>query len=235
VTPLADLGGRPLLIVCDYDGTLAPIVRRPEDAAPQPGARDALAALLAHPTHRVAALSGRRAHEVQALLNLPELMVIGLHGMEWPGEPLPAPDTETLRRLARQIPTVPGVRLEDKGWTLAVHFREVEPEAQADVEAALRLVDVPEGWEVVEGKKVREFRPGGFGKGRAVQRLAALFPQHLPVFFGDDVTDEEAFASLRKERGVTVKVGEGDTTAEHRVPDPGAVVSLLRQWTTRPS
>lgn len=226
---LLPLGERPLLVLCDYDGTLAPIVPRPEEAWPEPGAREALERLLAHPHHRAAVLTGRLAAQVHAFLNLPDLPVVGLHGMEWPGEEAEPPDTDAVRRITFQLPDVPGLRLEDKGWTLAVHYREVPEPLQAEVEARLAELALPPGWELMAGKKVREFRPGGFGKGRAVQRLARRFPAHLPVFLGDDVTDEEAFEVLREE-GVTIKVGDGPTLAEHRVEGPSQVVALLEWW-----
>lgn len=227
---LLALAARPLLIICDYDGTLAPIVARPEDALPQPGAREVLQTLSEHPRHRVAVVTGRRAQQAAAFLPLPELTMIGLHGMEWPTEPLQPPDTAALAEIAAQLPQVPGLRPEDKGWTLAVHYREVPEGEQGGVEAALAAIRVPPDWDVIAGKKVREFRPGGFGKGRAVERLAAAFPQHLPVFFGDDVTDEEGFAALHALGGISVKVGEGRSAARYRVVGPAEVVGLLRHW-----
>lgn len=227
---LLTLGKRPLLVICDYDGTLAPIVPRPEEAWPEPGAQEALLALTTQGRHRAAIVTGRLAGQVQAFLNIPALPVIGLHGMEWPGEELADANPEALSLITAQLPAVLGLRLEDKGWTLAVHYREVPGERQAEVEQALARVALPPGWEAIAGKKVREFRPGGFGKGRAVERLARQDPAHLPVFLGDDVTDEEGFERLRGLGGVTVKVGEGETKAEYRVDRPAEVVALLRHW-----
>ncbi|ACO47161.1 trehalose-phosphatase [Deinococcus deserti] len=232
--PLLNLRERPLLVICDYDGTLAPIVTRPEDAVPEPGAPEALKALLAAGHHRAAVVTGRRVAEAAAFLNVPELMVVGLHGMEWPDQELHPPDTAALQIIKAALPDAPGVRHEEKGWTLAVHYREVPEPDQPAVETALSSVPVPPGWEVIAGKKVREFRPSGHGKGRAALRLAAQFPGHLPVFLGDDVTDEEAFAALRERGGVTVKVGEGQTAAEYRVASPAEVVALLRVWAEPP-
>ncbi|ADV68410.1 trehalose-phosphatase [Deinococcus maricopensis] len=228
---LLTLGTRPLLVILDYDGTLAPIVARPEDAWPEPGAREALHALLNGGQHRAAIVTGRRAQQVHAFLNLPDLPVIGLHGMEWPGESLQPPDTAALDALRAQLPGTTGVRVEDKGWTLAVHYREVPEAQQANVERQLARLKLPDGWEMMTGKKVREFRPGGFGKGKAVRRLAQEAPSHLPVFIGDDVTDEEGFKALREMNGTTIKVGEGETKAAYRLSDPARVVALLAQWT----
>jgi len=227
---LASLGARSLLIVLDYDGTLAPIVTRPEHATPEAGASEAVTRLTLAKQHAVAVLTGRPAHEVEAFLRVPDLTVVGLHGMAWPGEPLMEPDEAALQHLRQHLPDEPGLRLEDKRWTLAAHYREVPPERQAHVEAALAGVPLPSGWEVVPGKMVREYRPAGFGKGRAVRRLASQHPQHVPVFIGDDVTDEEGFDAVLALRGVAVKVGEGTTRAPHRLSSPADVVALLNSW-----
>ncbi|WP_051935484.1 trehalose-phosphatase [Deinococcus sp. YIM 77859] len=229
---LLALRERSLLVLADYDGTLAPIVPRPEEAWPQPGAREALEALLTGGRHRVAIVTGRLAEQVHAFLGLPALPVVGLHGMEWPGEEMTPADPAALRALAAQLPAVPGLRAENKGWTLAVHSREVPEDRQPEVEAQLAAITLPPGWEAIAGKKVREFRPAGFGKGRAAERLAQRHPGLLPVFLGDDVTDEEGFVRLRALGGVTVKVGEGATAAEYRVAGPAEVVALLRAWAT---
>jgi trehalose 6-phosphate phosphatase len=232
---LLALAQRPLLVILDYDGTLAPIVARPEDAWPEPGAQAALLRLAAHPRHRAAIVTGRRTAQVHALLNVAQpplagLPVVGLHGMEWPGEALTPPDADALSLITARLPTAPGLRLEDKGWTLAVHYRAVPAADQPGVEAALAALPLPPGWERMAGKKVREFRPAGFGKGRAVERLARAFPAHLPAFLGDDLTDEEGFEVLRARGGVTVKVGPGATVAEYRLDSPSEVVALLRHW-----
>ena len=227
---LTGLGRRPLLVMSDYDGTLAPIAPRPPEAYPEPGARAALARLLHHPYHRVAVVTGRRIVQAQAFLNLPDLTVVGLHGMEWPDAPPPPAKRAAIAALARQMPTVHGFRLEDKTYTLAVHYRNVNPEERAGVEARLDRVILPPGWEAVNGKLVREYRPGGFGKGRAVAQLARDNPGHLPVFIGDDATDEEGFAAMLELGGVAVKVGEGATLAPHRLDSPAEVVALLCAW-----
>ena len=227
---LRRLGERPLLILCDYDGTLAPIVTRPEDAHPEGGAHEALLALTQHHRHRVVIITGRGMDVVHGFLNLPNLMVIGLHGMAWPDEPTPAAERDAIERIRQQLPDVPGLRLEDKTFTLAVHYRDVPGDVQGDVERQLESLSLPAGWEIVTGKKVREYRPSGFGKGRAACRIAERYPQLTPVFLGDDVTDEEAFLAVHQLGGVTVKVGEGESHAQHRVAFPSDVVELLRTW-----
>ena len=225
---LLALGARPLLVVLDYDGTLAPIVARPEDARPQPGAPEALARLVER--HAVAVLTGRRSQDVRAFLALPDLTVVGLHGMEWPGEQSVPADRATVEGIVASLPQFEGRRLEDKGATLAVHYRATPEELAPGVEAALAAVPVPPGWNVVAGKKVREFRPAGFGKGQALDRLARSHPRRHPVFVGDDVTDEEGFETIRRLGGVGIKVGDGATLAAHRVGSPADVVRLIEGW-----
>nr|WP_246351676.1 trehalose-phosphatase [Deinobacterium chartae] len=221
------------MVVCDYDGTLADIVPRPDEAHPYPGARRALARLCGHPQHRAAILTGRRASEVQAFLEVERLCVIGLHGMEWPGEPIPEPDTAALERIRVRLQALPGLRLEDKGRTLAAHYRELPEALHPQIEAQLAALELPGGWERVDGKKVREFRPEGFGKGRALERLAQRFPQHHPVFIGDDRTDEEGFAHLLPLGGTAIKVGPGESVAPWRLESPAEVVALLQAWAER--
>ncbi|PYE53124.1 trehalose-phosphatase [Deinococcus yavapaiensis] len=235
VEALAALARRPLLIVLDYDGTLAPIAPTPEEAVPEAGAREAVAALLAGGRHLLRVLSGRPSAQVRAFLGSPDLPIVGLHGLEWPGEALPREHTRTVAKLAAAVPDFPGRRLEDKGVTLAVHYRATPDDLAGDVQARLERLPVPEGWTLLRGKRVVEFRPSGANKGTAVMRLARDAPDHLPVYVGDDVTDEEAFEVLADVGGVTIKVGEGETRARHRVASPSDVVTLLRTWANAPS
>ncbi|GHF42972.1 alpha,alpha-trehalose-phosphate synthase [UDP-forming]/trehalose-phosphatase [Deinococcus metalli] len=227
---LLDLGSRPLLIMCDYDGTLAPIAPRPRDADPQPGAHEALAHLLHHPAHHTVIVTGRRSVQVYGYLPLPDLPVIGLHGMEWLGRTPDAPQRGVIETLARHFPVEPGVRVEDKRWTVAVHYRNVPADRQAHVQHHLETLSLPPGWEMIAGKLVREYRPAGFGKGRAVTSLIAAYPGHHPVFIGDDDTDEEAFHAVNAAGGTAIKVGPGSTAAPYRLDSPANVVALLTAW-----
>lgn len=224
------LGERPLLVICDYDGTLAPIAVHPSRAFPQRGAAEALEALQRHGEHRPVVLTGRRAQEVHGFLGVAGLRVIGLHGLEWPGRPEQPRDREAIQQIVSRLPQVEGMWLEDKGWTLAVHYRDTPAPLHPKAAALLAAVPLPEGWEAMPGKKVCEYRPVGYGKGWAVGQLALEHPQHHPVFLGDDRTDEEGFAAVLGLGGTAVKVGGGESLAPYRLGNSLEVVELLTLW-----
>ena len=123
----------------------------------------------------------------------------------------------------------PALVLEVKTAALAIHWRG-DP-AQADAcRAAMRAghASVP-GMSLMEGKMVMELKPAAADKGRALQAFMAEAPfaGRMPWFFGDDVTDEAGFAAVQALGGVAVKVGDGDTVARWRLPDPAAVHGWL--------
>ena len=223
---------RPLLFL-DYDGTLAPIVDDPAQAHPHPAVPDLLAELAA--VHPVVVITGRDLATLARLLPVP-VRAVGLHGVEagtLGGDAhSTALDThaDALARLRDAVPTADGIAVEDKGAGFAVHYRAAPDEAAARGALRAWADGVPDGLTAIWGKKVVELRPEGVSKGTAVTALAAEHPDRTPVYLGDDVTDEDAFVALAALRlpSVTVKVGEGETAAGHRLPDPEAVVAYLR-------
>ncbi|MFN3180304.1 MAG: trehalose-phosphatase [Thermus sp.] len=222
------------LFLLDYDGTLAPIAPRPEEAFPHPEALEVLGALMAR--YPLYVVTGRRVADLAGLLPLPGLRVVGGHGLE-EGEvggesrPLFPVDLSPLRRA---LPSCPGVWLEDKGFALAFHYRGAEDEerARACLEGWLgaheELLQAL-GLEALAGKKVLEIKPKGASKGQAVLSLLPRHPGHTPIYIGDDITDEDAFQAL-KGRGLTFKVGPGPTRAEGRLGDVGAVLAYLKSY-----
>jgi trehalose 6-phosphate phosphatase len=228
---------RPLLLL-DYDGTLAPIVDDPREAAPHPDVPELLTALSAR--HPVVVITGRALDDLARMLPV-AVEAVGLHGAQRGrlGEParLRMPDSarEALRRLRGSVPPVEGLRLEDKGPTFALHYRgAADPDA---VVAELRewAEQAPPTLDAVWGKMVLELRPAGVDKGRVARELAARHADRAPVYVGDDTTDEDAFRALAEDpRAVTVKVGAGDTAARYRLPDVAAVVAWLRRSLTTP-
>ena len=223
---------RPLLFL-DYDGTLAPLVDDPAAARPHPAVPDLVAALAdAHP---VVVVTGRDLAALGRLLPVP-VRAVGLHGVEEGtlGGAVQRTALEAhaagLARLRAAVPDGAGIVLEDKGAGFAVHYRAAPDEAAARAALDLWAAGAPDGLVPIWGKKVVELRPEGVSKGTAVARLAAEHPDRTPVYLGDDVTDEDAFRALAAWRtpSVTVKVGEGETAAGHRLPDVEAVVAYLR-------
>lgn len=226
---------RPLFFL-DYDGTLAPIVADPAEARPHPEVPALLERLAAR--YPVYVVTGRHLAAVAELLPLP-LPAIGLHGAqegrlgEPPRDALPADAAEALDRMRESVPAHDGLWVEPKGPSFAVHYRHA-----ADAAAALDVLrdwagEAPEALEAVWGKQVVELRPRGTSKGVAVRRVAAGHPERTPVYLGDDVTDEDAFAALGDD-AVTVKVGAGPTVARFRLPDVDAVVAYLRGFVEEP-
>ncbi len=244
----------PFLLALDFDGTLAPIVERPEDAAALPAAREALGRLVDRDDTRVAIVSGRALDDVRSRLGLAAAYYAGNHGMEieGPGVHRVHPEaaaarpalTECVSALERALSGLAGVQIEDKGLTLSVHYRRArDPEAGARVLEAAREMCGSRGLRVSGGKMIVEVRPSvEWDKGRATRFLLDTLAAHgagpLPaVFIGDDRTDEDAFRELigRNEAGTVrdaVIVAErppADTLATCRVDSPREVAELIRR------
>jgi trehalose-phosphatase len=236
----------------DYDGTLTPIVERPQDARLAAATREVLRRLAVRAP--VVVVSGRGREDVARLVDLPELTYAGSHGFDIEGPALageggplrfrPAEDAEPAVRavteaLERDLAGVPGAQVEPKRFTVAVHYRRVPEARVAEVEAAVdrRLAAHP-GLRKTYGKKVYELRPDvDWDKGRAVLWLLAALglagPEVVPVYLGDDVTDEDAFRALgqRPGGGIGILVAEAprETAARYRLRDPNEVRELLRR------
>lgn len=224
---------RPLFFI-DYDGTLAPIVDRPDEAYPHPEAPPLLAQLDAR--YPLWIITGRHLQALNGLLDLP-LRAIGLHGAQEGRiggtirRLMPDEAVEALHRLRQSAPTGDGVELEEKDVAFAVHYRAADDEDEARERLRAWADSVPEMLEAIWGKKVMELRPKGMSKGTAVRTIAADYPDRTPVYLGDDVTDEDAFEALQEfDEAVTIKVGEGDTTARYRLGGPDEVIAYLRQY-----
>jgi len=235
----ARLAGRRPLLCLDYDGTLTPIVARPELAVLDLDARATLAEVgRVCPT---AIVSGRALHDLRERVGVPWLYYAGNHGFEIEGNGLRLKVGDDHRaliaavrdELARQLADMPGILLEDKGYTLSVHYRHaperVLPALYSTVDAL--LADRPQ-LAGRTGKKVFEIRPAvDWHKGRAVQWLRERIEGDLlPVFIGDDLTDEDAFQAIAQDGiGVLVSDTPRTTRAHYRVPDVEAVYRLIAQ------
>ncbi|MGH2679342.1 MAG: trehalose-phosphatase [Actinomycetota bacterium] len=184
-------------VFLDLDGTLAPIVDRPELARALPEALPALVRLVGR-IEVVAVISGRPSDQVRALMDVEGLEIVGTHGLE--GER--SMSAEVLDEI-QEVATVVGAWVEPKGAAAAVHFRGLEdPEGAETVSAGrLAVIAAAHDLEVVPGKRILELTPAGRPrKGGAVERIARERVLEAVLFAGDDVGDLDAFAALERLR-----------------------------------
>src|SRR5579875_233051 len=238
--------GRHLLICLDYDGTLSQITPALNQAYPVAGAREVIERRVAGPRWcQIAIVSGRDIDVVRTLLGVSSgLYFAGSHGLELMGpdgrsrlapnlaHAIPAL-AELRSWLADHVPAGRGFVIEQKKWSVALHYRLAPaPLAEAlctDLRAKIASLSPP--LRLSEGKMVLEALPAGADKGQAVRALLAQVPdQPLPIYCGDDLTDEAPFELLR-EQGITVLVGspQRPSWAQYRVADPEELVSRLRE------
>ncbi len=223
-------GAGPLLLLLDFDGTLVPIAERPQDIE-VPAELPSLLHRLERAGHGVWIVSGRRADDVRARLG-DDVRVVGVHGLDWPGEPAPARQQKLdevrarAERLIAKDPALAGAIVEDKGLSIALHYRGVPPAARGRAQERLLALTnelLPSGADaalnVLPGHCIVEVRPREASKGRAVRRLVQAYPTLRPVYIGDDVTDEEAFAALGPD-GVGVRVSQ-----DQDVPTRASVIA----------
>jgi trehalose-phosphatase len=224
-----------LLVACDYDGTLAPIVEDPTKAVPLPEAVAALRALASLPQTTVAVVSGRALRDLAALSRLPsEVHLVGSHGSEFDVgfvNALSAELRELRESLVEQLTTLlrgrDGIRLEVKPASVAVHYRGADRRIADEVVEAVRTG--PATWPGItatSGKEVIELLVMATHKGDAIDALRIQLSASAVVFIGDDVTDENAFRQLHGP-DMGIKVGDGETAARFRVSDPTEAVRVL--------
>ena len=250
----ARLSGSPLVVMLDVDGTLAPIVSRPEDAAVAPHTREVLERLVAMPDVHVVLVSGRAARDAHGIVGVKGVWTVGNHGFEVvspSGEMETDADladqsaaiTQAARELEPIVAAVPGAKLENKRWTLSVHYRLAARDAVPPLREQVERVALGLRLRMTDGKEIVEVRPvAHVDKGTAVvmvgERLHAFDDKASIMFAGDDRTDEDAFRSLRARsaRAVTIRVdesGEDATAAEIRLRDPAAVHEFLELLAAR--
>lgn len=244
------LAGRRPAVFLDYDGTLSPIVDRPEDAVISESMRNAVRRLASRCT--VCVVSGRDREVVQRLMGVDDLVVAGSHGFDiWsPGAGAIERDEgagsqdlirEVISRMREEVGSVEGALVEPKRSSVAVHYRLVaeaeRPRIKAVVDAA--LAEHPGELRVTPGKMVYEIQPNvDWDKGRAVLYLLEALDlgggDVMPLYLGDDVTDEDAFEALAG-RGIGIFVGNaGDpelagrsTAADYVLASPQEVERFL--------
>jgi trehalose-phosphatase len=240
-------GGKRLAVFLDYDGTLTPIVSRPEAAVLSDRMRTIIRRLAGHCA--VAVVSGRGLADVRERVGIEEIVYAGSHGFEIAGpgglreenreaqaaQPALAEAEAALRE---QLSGVPGAQVERKKYSLAIHFRNVDEQRVPEVERS--VAEIARQHPTLRrsgGKKVFELQPEvDWHKGRAVNwlltRLDLDHPDVLPLYIGDDLTDEDAFQAMC-ERGVGIVVRDEPrpTAARYALENPAEVGTFLERLT----
>ena len=222
----------------DFDGTLAEIVRDPNKAAPTRETRTLLARLVESTEGAVAIVSGRSIAMLDEKLAPLRLPAAGVHGIERrtsDGTMMRAHyDPDDLARVAAETSAFaqarPGLLMERKPGSVALHYRSRPALREECIAfAAARGEALPE-IRLLEGKMVIEMAFGRRDKGQAIAAFMEEkpFAGRLPVFIGDDRTDEAGFAVVNALGGITIKIGTGDTLARFRLPDVPAMTAWLR-------
>ena len=240
------VNGRRPFICLDFDGTLSEIVSDPDEAKLVEGTAEVLESLAAQCP--VAILSGRDLADIRERVGLPGLWYAGSHGFELIGPdgshhhndaahaavPVLESAAAELREALKEIP---GARVEHKRYAVAVHYRNVAPERVAEIVATTHRHGNRHGLRVTGGRKVVELRPDiDWDKGTALTWLRERVPQTgrlLPIYIGDDLTDEDAFDAIRSSGvGLVVRSDEDGgrpTAAQYTLNNPTEVREFLRR------
>jgi trehalose 6-phosphate phosphatase len=238
-----DLGRRldEFAVLLDIDGTLLDLAPTPREVWVPPDLSKTLNRLLDKTSGAVALVSGRSLNDIDLIFAPEQFPAVGGHGAEMRLESdseavathAPPMDKELKRRLAAIAKLSPGILLEDKGYSLALHYR-LAPHAEKAIYAAVSLIraDLPNApIEVMPGKCVCEIKHSGFNKASGVIELMTHdpFKGRRPIFIGDDVTDESVFAIMPELGGLAFSVGRRAKGVVSCFDEPRDV----REWLAR--
>jgi len=226
-------------ILLDIDGTLLDLMPTPREVWVPPGLSNTLKALLERTSGALALVSGRSLDDIDRIFVPDRFPAIGGHGAELRLEPdskaatacAPLLDKDLRRRLAAIATLCPGILLEDKGYSLALHYR-LAPHAEKAIFEAVSLIlrEIPNSpIEVLPGKFVCEIKQSGFTKASGVRKLMMRppFEGRRPLFIGDDVTDESVFAIMPDMNGLAFSVGHRAKGVNGHFGTPGDVREFL--------
>jgi trehalose 6-phosphate phosphatase len=223
----------------DVDGTLLELRRDPLEVISDEPLRRLMGQLRDLTGGAVAFVSGRALADIDRIFAPLLLPASGLHGAE-----IRYPDGTDLHTnphimdharpdVSRFVAAHPGLMLEDKGATLAIHYRE-RPELGGKVIAFMNTFNPGDDIAVQEGKFVVELKPALYDKGTAIASMLKRTPfrDRIPVFLGDDLTDEKGFAMVNQRDGRSIRIGlaEMPTEARYHLPDPAAVHRLVQTY-----
>jgi len=221
----------------DVDGTLLEIADTPSTVRVDMDLLELIGRLSRVSGGALALVSGRSISDLEDLLGAQRIPIAGQHGLErrdaagrlWIHAAPPGVKCAIKEALAPVLERHPGLLLEDKGLTLALHYRKAPNlAAYAHRLMAKLMVEAGGGLELQKGKRVVEIKPAGIDKGSAVAEYLTESPfrgRH-PVFIGDDLNDEHGFAEVNRMGGISIKVGPGASCARFRLPG----VAAVRTW-----
>src|SRR6201986_5632210 len=228
-------------ILLDIDGTLLDLMPTPREVWVPPGLRETLNGLMKKTSGALALVSGRSLNDIDLIFAPQEYPAVGGHGAEMrlasgakaSATHAPPMDKELKKRLAAIAALSPGILLEDKGYSLALHYR-LAPHAEKAIYEAVSLIraDLPNApLEVLPGKCVCEIKPAGFDKASGVREVMrhAPFAGRRPFFIGDYVTDESVFAIMPEFGGLAFSVGRRAQGVAGHFDEPRDV----RAWLAR--
>lgn len=235
-----------MAVFLDFDGTLVDIVQRPDLVLIPAGLGETLMAVHDRLGGALAVITGRAIADLDQLLTPVRLPAAGVHGLEYrdnsgimyADSPTTIPE-HVRNRLLALAASAPGLILEDKGVSLAMHYRQA-PDKEAIIRDELAAIGAELGTDFVlqDGKMVIELRPGNATKGTAVRKFMSEppFAGRRPIFIGDDITDEDAFRVVNEMHGHSIIVGAVDdfSAARFALPDVSAVQSWIDPVRIRP-
>jgi trehalose 6-phosphate phosphatase len=230
-------------VFLDLDGTLAAITRTPKMTRIKPETKETLRALSREPGYLVSIVSGREMQDLRNIVDLPNIVYAGNHGLEISGPGLEFVHDEAkgcmpvvagiCERLGTQLQSVNGVIVEFKRLTASIHYRLVAAPSIDRVRAAVaeEIAQLGDRLHAVQGKRVLELKPSvQWDKGRAVRWVAErlAYDVSAAIYIGDDKTDEDAFTALP--HSVTIHVGTRyrATAARYFVKSPDGVLAFLQ-------
>jgi len=236
---LPSLSGGLYAFFFDVDGTLAAIEAQPDQVTIPARVRQHLQQISNLSHGALALVSGRPIAQLDKLAAPLEAPAAGVHGAERRDatgqthrHALPDTVASALQNeLEQAFSQWPGAVLEAKGMAFALHFRNAPEHEPAIMQLAEKIVNRFSELTLQPGKCVVEIKPRGIDKGEAINTFMqeAPFAGRIPVFVGDDLTDEKGFLAVNALQGLSVKVGEGPTEARYRLPDTEAVWQWLEQ------
>ena len=233
-----------LSLFLDFDGTLVPIAERPDAVSVARQTIELVERLQALTGGAVAVVSGRPVETLERFLAPADLALSGSHGLELklPGRPTArrpvdaAGLAEAVARLKRFAGGDNRLLIEEKPASVALHYRQA-PERQEECERLVQdILHSRPDLNLMPGKMVLELKAGSGNKAGAIAELMALEPfrGRVPLFAGDDVTDEDAFGLVEELGGVTVRIGPGETSARYRLDDVAAFLAWLGELAAHP-